>query len=371
MSFKEDFEFLKSHKSCFALASEDKKQQIIVSPELQGRVMGSCANGELSENFGWINHELIKSGKINPQINAYGGEDRLWLGPEAGQFGLFFKKGDDFIFDNYQVPPPLDCEPFNLVWQKPQSALMSKHIKLSNYQGFNFNIDVNRQINLLSKADVEKQLNIKLNNSINWVGFESQNELINIGNEAWDKRTGLLSLWSIGMFKASENNIAIIPIKTDNDASINTNYFAPLPDDKIKITDSHVILKCDGNYRSKIGVPPQMAKPIMGSYDSTNNTLTIVQFSFNSNAKNYVNSLWEMQNEPYKGDVINVYNDGEHEGEKLGQFYELESSSPAYELKTGEVLKHTHQTYHFTGDVNEMNEMSRALLGIDLNELAP
>jgi len=33
-------------------------------------------------SFGWINRELIASGKAMPHINPYGGEERLWLGPE-------------------------------------------------------------------------------------------------------------------------------------------------------------------------------------------------------------------------------------------------------------------------------------------------
>ena len=58
--------------------------------------MTSTARGLKGRSYGWINHDLIASKEIQKQMNAYGGEDRFWLGPEGGQFSLFFKKGDPF-----------------------------------------------------------------------------------------------------------------------------------------------------------------------------------------------------------------------------------------------------------------------------------
>jgi hypothetical protein len=44
----------------------------------------------------------------------------------------------------------------------------------------------------------------------------------------------------------------------------------------------------------------------------------------------------KFKKEPYKGDVINSYNDGPLEdGSQLGPFYEIEASSPALGLKKG------------------------------------
>lgn len=63
----------------------------LVCPAYQGRVMTSSTDGKAS--YGWINYDLIKSGKLLPHMNAFGGEDRFWLGPEGGQFALYFKKG--------------------------------------------------------------------------------------------------------------------------------------------------------------------------------------------------------------------------------------------------------------------------------------
>jgi hypothetical protein len=41
----------------------------------------------------WVNRELIASGKIAQHMNAVGGEDRIRLDPEGGQFSIFFAPG--------------------------------------------------------------------------------------------------------------------------------------------------------------------------------------------------------------------------------------------------------------------------------------
>ena len=45
-----------------------------------------------------------------PHMNAYGGENRFWLGPEGGKYSLYFKKGDSMVFDNWKTPAPIDTE---------------------------------------------------------------------------------------------------------------------------------------------------------------------------------------------------------------------------------------------------------------------
>ena len=77
-----------------------------------------------------------------------------------------------------------------------------------------------------------------------------------------------------------------------------------------------------------------------------------------------------MQLEPYRGDAVNSYNDGPlADGSQLGPFYELESSSPALELKAGENSRYKQITCHFEGDFKSLNELSKTILGVDLNQL--
>ena len=76
------------------------KGKIAISPALQGRVMTSTSNGEMGTSYGWINKELFVSRDTLDHINAFGGEERFWLGPECGQFSIYFKKGGAFKFEN-------------------------------------------------------------------------------------------------------------------------------------------------------------------------------------------------------------------------------------------------------------------------------
>ena len=114
---------------------------------------------------------------------------------------------------------------------------------------------------------------------------------------------------------------------------------------------------------------PMIAKPIVGSFDFKKNVLTILIPEVQKDAM-YVNSKWEIQKQPYKGDVINSYNDGPlQDGTQLGPFYEIESSSPAKELKPGETEEYHQTTIHFQGDYLALKELAQQLLHVDLDEV--
>jgi hypothetical protein len=58
--------------------------------------------------------------------------------------------------------------------------------------------------------------------------------------------------------------------------------------------------------------------------------------------------MWEHQEDPFCGDVVNSYNDGPLPGgSQMGPFYELETSSPAADIEPGDTLTHEHATFHF------------------------
>ena len=91
---------------------------------------------------------------------------------------------------------------------------------------------------------------------------------------------------------------------------VNDAYFGKVPEDRLVVKEGVLFFSGDGQYRSKIGLSPQRAKNVAGSYDAANNVLTIVQYSKPKAVADYVNSMWEIQKEPYRGDVVNSYNDG-------------------------------------------------------------
>ena len=100
--------------------------------------------------------------------------------------------------------------------------------------------------------------------------------------------------------------------------------------------------------------------------------MTLVQYTRPSDALTYVNSMWEIQREPYKGDVVNSYNDGPPAPGKppLGPFYEIESSSPAVPLVPNESVAHVHRTLHFAGSAADLDLVARAQLGVSLAEVS-
>ena len=97
-----------------------------------------------------------------------------------------------------------------------------------------------------------------------------------------------------------------------------------------------------------------------------------MSFDKKPGARDYVNSMWEKQAEPYGGDVVNSYNDGPVEPGKpsLGGFYELETSSPAAALAPGASLVHAHRTYHFVGERAALDVIAEKVLGVSASRIA-
>lgn len=365
-SFGYDLNFLKKHQQVITLEENESKSQIILLPELQGRVITSTSRGLEGNSYGWMHYDLIASGKFEEHYNPFGGEDRFWIGPEGGQYSIFFKKGTDFTFDNWFTPKEVDTEAFEVVEQAKNKVSFQKKMHLINYQGAEFDIEVNREVSIFSKSQIENDLRINLM-AVDYVGYQSNNEIVNTSTQSWTKEDGLLSIWILGMFMPSENTTVILPFK--DSLALNTTYFGTIPEGRLNITDQHVMYKGNGTSRFKMGLPPKNITPYIGSYDADKQMLTIVNYTFEGDTT-YVNSVWRKQEKPYAGDVINSYNDGPLEnGDQLGPFYELESSSNTKELKAGESIKHIHKTYHFEGSLSALNDISIRLLRKDLNEL--
>jgi hypothetical protein len=139
----------------------------------------------------------------------------------------------------------------------------------------------------------------------------------------------------------------------------------------VREEDGILFFSGDGEFRSKIGISPRRAKPFAGSYDAANGVLTLVHLTIPEGAKDYVNSMWEIQDDPFAGDVVNSYNDGPASpgAKPLGPFYELESSSPAAALGPGESLTHIHTTMHFQGPEKSLDVIAQAVLGVGIEDI--
>lgn len=367
-NFGEDVAFLQKHKEVTVLENENKNAKIAIVGAYQARVMTSTANGDSGMSHGWMNYDLIKSGEQKEHINAFGGENRFWMGPEAGQYAIFFEKGKSFDIANWYTPASIDYEPFQLIKKNTKKAIFGRDIRLKNYADFTFDINVKRTLNVFENEAIQTQLGVTVPDDVKVIGYGSTDKITNKGKSTWKKETGLLSIWVLGVYKPSSNTVVIVPYR--GEANVNTAYFGTVGGECLKVTDKAVFFKGDGTYRSKIGLPPENAKPVIGSYSAQQNLLTIVKYSFNQSDKDYVNSLWKMQDNPYGGDVVNSYNDGPMEdGSVFGPFYELETSSPAKELAPEESVTHEHFTFHFEGSKEALDKIAFKVLGIHLNEI--
>lgn len=373
-SFGYDLDFLKKYHNDLIVLSEDSDAQVLIAPAYQGRVMTSTAEGRNGASFGWVNHELIASGKPGEHINAVGGEERLWLGPEGGQFSIYFKKGTEFKFENWYVPKEFDTEPFKLISSSSSETSFEKEMHLENYSGNKFDLRVSRTVRLLNKQAVDSALGVAVPNELKIVAFETDNSVTNKGKTAWDKKTGMLSIWILSMLNASDKTTVAVPYKEGDSSQlgkiVTDDYFGKVPSDRLKINKGLILFKADADHRSKIGISPLRALPVIGSYDATKNILTIAQFSLPVGATDYVNSLWKLQDDPFAGDALNSYNDGPIDGKQMGKFYEIESSSPAAALAPGQTLHHMHRTIHLKGSKEELNKIAVKLLGVGLEVIS-
>jgi len=372
-TFGYDLDFLKQYHKDIVVLGDSTNAQVIVAPAYQGRVMTSTAEGNKGLSFGWINHDLIASGKNTEHMNAFGGEERFWLGPEGGQFSIYFKKGVEFKFDNWFVPKEIDTEPFQLVSSTKDEATFEKEMHLENYSGNKFDLTVNRTIRLLDRSSINKALGVDVPENLLAVAFESDNSVTNKGENAWDKKTGMLSIWILSMFNASNQTTVAVPYKQGDSALlgkiVTDDYFGKVPADRLKVDNGLMLFKADANHRSKIGVAPKRALPIVASYDAVNNVLTFAQFSLPDGATEYVNSLWKLQDDPFAGDAVNSYNDGPIDGKQMGKFYEIESSSPAAALAPGKSVQHIHRTIHLQGSKEELNIIALKVLGVGVDAI--
>ena len=340
--------------------------------------MTSTFDNNAGPSFGWINRPVIekgflsdedKKGKLEEHIYIFGGEERFWLGPEGGQFAIFFKPGTKFEFSDWTTPPAIDTEAFELVEQTDASAKFKHSTELQNHSGTKFKVGIERTVKLISKQDAAKLLEVELPEGVQMVGYETDNQITNTGTEAWTPETGLLSIWMLGMYNPSPETTVVIPFKKGGDKTlgpkVNDDYFGEVPEEYLQVRRQKLFFKGDGTRRGKIGVSAKRSKGIAGSYDAAGKVLNLVTYNVQEAPNGYVNSAWKLQDEPFAGDVINSYNDGSPEEGKppLGPFYELETSSPAAALKPGEKLKHVQRTYHIQGTEEELNPLAVQLLG--------
>ncbi len=381
--FAQDLDFLKKHTPVVLLERGDVA--VALAPAWQGRVMTSTVDREIGASFGWINRPVIETGflskaarkgKLEEHIYIFGGEERFWLGPEGGQFGLFFQPGSKFEFADWRTPAAIDIDGFELIDSKSDRAHFRHRCQLQNFSGTTFDIGIERSVRLLDASAISERLDCELPEGIQSVAYETDNRIINQGEQAWRRETGLLSIWLLGMYNPSPRTTVVLPFaagKADSDLGpvVNDSYFGKVPPEYLRVEDEVIFFRGDGTRRGKIGIGPRRSKGVAGSYDAAGGVLTLVGYNQQAAPNGFVNSMWEHQDAPYSGDVINAYNDGSPApGEPpLGPFYELETSSPAAELEPGESMRHIQWTLHLVGPEDLLDPIASGVLGAGIGRI--
>ena len=381
-SFADDASFIASHVDTITLKDGDAR--VAVVPAYQGRVMTSSFAGDAGPSLGWINRKVIEGGILAPEqargkleahIHIFGGEERYWLGPEGGQFAIYFQPGSKFDFEVWKTPAPIDTDAWSVNETTATSASFEHAFELQNWSGTRFLCKADRKVSLVPRTDVAAQLGVDLPDTVRLVAYETDNRLTNRGTNTWTKTGGMLSIWMLGMYKHSEATTVVIPFVKGDAAElgpvVNDEYFGKVPAERLVVRDGVMFFSGDGKLRAKIGLPPGRSKGIAGSYASDSGVLTLLTYNQPEGAKEYVNSMWALQKDPFSGDAVNAYNDGSPApgAPPLGPFYELESSSPAAALAPGRTVRHVQRTIHLTGPEPVLDAIARKWLGAGLNEI--
>jgi hypothetical protein len=380
-NFGEDLAFLQKHTDAQVLRKGESA--VVVVPAYQGRVMTSTATGDKGKSYGWLNYPLIRqgvlrgekaAGKLEEKIHVFGGEERFWLGPEGGQFGIYFAPGAKFDFASWKTPAPIDTEPFDLVSGTETKAVFSRSFSVTNQSGTVFDLAVERTVQLLDRQEAGEALGTELPGSLPFVAYQTSNRITNRGKKTWEAKSGLLSIWILGMYKPSPATVMAIPFRREGEGEgpvVNDAYFGKISPDRLRQAPGVVFFRGDGASRGKIGIPPDRSTGFAGSYSPDLEVLTLVRCARPKKGERYVNSMWEQQKDPYAGDAINAYNDGSPApGEPpLGPFYELETSSPGAELAPGQSLTHVQTTVHVSGAPQDLDPLAVAALGVRVKEI--
>src|ERR1700684_605611 len=129
-SFGYDLDFLKQSDSVVVLNTKDGNSQVIVSPKYQAKVFTSTDSGVNGRSFGWINYKTFSQTSLDAHMNAYGGEDRLWLGPGGGKFSIFFRPRNEMTFNHWHTPTAFDFEQWKLTMKSDNKASLSKSTRI-------------------------------------------------------------------------------------------------------------------------------------------------------------------------------------------------------------------------------------------------
>ncbi|WP_109832103.1 DUF6786 family protein [Reichenbachiella versicolor] len=364
INYSTDKKLIENKTELIELYNNDGQSRILIAPAYQGRVLASTLNCTKGQTIGWLNRtELTKDTVHGGQV---GGEDRLWFGPLGSQFSFYYQQIEPIHEDNWLVPDSFNNVAYEVIEQSNEHVKMKQDFLLQNFVGTEFDIEVYREVELLQPDNLNSYLEAEIPEGLNAVAFESRHQMINSGDSTWRKETGLVGLWSLGMFPGTDETTVYVPLKYDLSLSDIFQYFEIDNTDILSIKDKLLSFKADGLLRSKFGIPSQYAPELIASYSKDRKLLTVVQYQQTEDSL-YYNGHVSVQENPYDGEIVTSYNNGPLDQTYAEErtFYELESQSAMRELAPGDTLTHYHRTFHFSGEFKDLKELAKRI-GIQL-----
>jgi len=356
--FSRDVQFLKEFADAVVLEAPGGGK-VVVSPKLTGRVMTS-AFSDNEPGFGLVNREAITRPPVARGFNNYGGEDRLWLAPEGGPYGLFFDPGAKQELANWYVPPAMDGGVRTPTGQDAASVSFHERIALQNVEGVKFDLSIDRKVEALAKDELEKLLGAALPEGARFVAFRTTNKVTNEAKAALPA-DALVAPWILGQFRPSPKTTVLLPYKGAEDV-IKKDYFGVVPPDRLALLpegDGGVArFKGDAQLRSKIGVSAAGALGWLGAWDAQRQVLTLVNHSLPPAGAVVPDCNWTDPNSRAKsGDVATSYNHGEEP-----RFFELESIGPALGAAPKSSVTQVQTTIHLAAEPAALAEIAKKLL---------
>lgn len=376
-AFGQDLSFFSQYNTKVLILGEGDSL-VAVSPKYQGRVLTSTFAGVSGASLGWINHELLADNKIGLQTYQAGGEDRFSVGPEGGDFSLFFPQGAVFSSENWRAPAAFSLEPWKLLAASKTQAKFETDADFENAAGVRFKVRAEREITVLNRAQVSEILGIEIPQAVKVVAFQSFNKLTNTGNSKWTEKTGLLNIGVQSCFNANKKVRVFIPYKAGEVSKLGEivrdtiSESSASGDGRLVIDPSYISFNVDGKNMSGIGVSGRRSEGIALSYDATNSVLTVILYIKPSDSKKaYLRNSWRSGVSRFDGDAVSVYNNGPLARTSViaDPFYEISTYSPALALDAGKSQFHIQRTFHFGGSEYDLGLISYKLTGISIGEL--
>ena len=363
------------------LRGDDEDKRVVVAPSLMGRVMAAGFEGERGETDAFVFEQQIRDGFSHEgkgTWNNFGGAERVWFGPDGGPFGTFFPPGAPQTYQHMRFQPALNRAEYRIVERgsSGKRVVLGADIELANHAGQRFRLEVRREVEVLESCPFV----VDPEDRVESVGFESRTTAKNVGTEPITRRTGPVTIWTVGQFDCRDHSVVMIPIRKGPASELGepvcmeyTRHVTPggvVPDRFMSVGEDRVLIGANGRAQIKLDVWKRRCLGRLGAIDLERNAMTIVDFDFHPH-KDYAATYWlPYDGDPYDGAPISVMvvaGDAQNTGSL--PFHELESFSPALFPGPGESFGHVNRTFHLRGDREAIAKVCRRHFHVDLESL--